>query len=575
MTDKGSNIKSKLPSRYVSVGPKSAGHRSMYYAMGLTEEEILQPFIGVATTWNESAPCNITLGRQAQSVKIGVKERGGTPREFTTITVTDGIAMGHEAMKSSLVSREIIADSVELSVRGHCYDGIVGLAGCDKSLPGLMMAMVRLNVPSVFIYGGSILPGKYKGKDVTIVDVYESIGKHAVGKMSDEELKELEQVACPSAGSCGGQFTANTMACISEALGIALTNSAMTPATYEERDQYGIESGKAVMNLISKNIRPRDIVTIESLKNAAVVVAATGGSTNAALHLPAIANEAGIKFTLRDVVEIYKNTPYIGDLTPGGKYNAKDLYEVGGVPVVIKSLLDSGYINGDCITVTGKSISENHSSIIFPKDQDVVYPCNKPISNNSSVVGLWGNLAEEGSISKIAGLSNLYFKGKAKCFDCEEDALTAVLKNEIVKGDAVIIRYEGPKGGPGMREMLSTTAAIYGQGLGETVALITDGRFSGGTRGFCIGHVGPEAAIGGMIGLLKDGDEIIIDAKKGEINVILSDEEIKKRKNEWKPRKTNHNSGTIWKYAQTVGPANEGAVTQPGAKAETHIYADI
>ena len=547
MTDKGSNIKSKLPSRYVSVGPKSAGHRSMYYAMGLTEEEILQPFIGVATTWNESAPCNITLGRQAQSVKKGVKQSGGTPREFTTITVTDGIAMGHEAMKSSLVSREIIADSVELSVRGHCYDGIVGLAGCDKSLPGLMMAMVRLNVPSVFIYGGSILPGKYKGKDVTIVDVYESIGKHAVGKMSDEELKELEQVACPSAGSCGGQFTANTMACISEALGIALTNSAMTPATYEERDQYGIESGKAVMNLISKNIRPRDIVTIESLKNAAVVVAATGGSTNAALHLPAIANEAGIKFTLRDVVEIYQNTPYIGDLTPGGKYNAKDLYEVGGVPVVIKSLLDSGYINGDCITVTGKSISENHSSIIFPKDQDVVYPCNKPISNNSSVVGLWGNLAEEGSISKIAGLSNLYFKGKAKCFDCEEDALTAVLKNEIVKGDAVIIRYEGPKGGPGMREMLSTTAAIYGQGLGETVALITDGRFSGGTRGFCIGHVGPEAAIGGMIGLLKDGDEIIIDAKKGEINVILSDEEIKKRKNEWKPRKTNHNSRTIWK----------------------------
>ena len=440
MTDKGSNIKSKLPSRYVSVGPKSAGHRSMYYAMGLTEEEILHPFIWVATTWNESAPCNITLGRQAQSVKIGVKERGGTPREFTTITVTDGIAMGHEAMKSSLVSREIIADSVELSVRGHCYDGIVGLAGCDKSLPGLMMAMVRLNVRSVFIYGGSILPGKYKGKDVTIVDVYESIGKHAVGKMSDEELKELEQVACPSAGSCGGQFTANTMACISEALGIALTNSAMTPATYEERDQYGIESGKAVMNLISKNIRPRDIVTIESLKNAAVVVAASGGSTNAALHLPAIANEAGIKFTLRDVVEIYQNTPYIGDLTPGGKYNAKDLYEVGGVPVVIKSLLDSGYINGDCITVTGKSISENHSSIIFPKDQDVVYPCNKPISNNSSVVGLWGNLAEEGSISKIAGLSNLYFKGKAKCFDCEEDALTAVLKNEIVKGDAVIIR---------------------------------------------------------------------------------------------------------------------------------------
>jgi dihydroxy-acid dehydratase len=575
MGDKGSNIKSKLPSRHVSVGPKSAPHRSMYYAMGLTEEEIYQPFIGVATTWNESAPCNITLGRQAQAVKIGVKEKLGTPREFTTITVTDGIAMGHEAMKASLVSREVIADSVELSVRGHCYDGIVGLAGCDKSLPGLMMAMVRLNIPSVFIYGGSILPGKYKGKDLTIVDVFEAVGKHALGTIDDNELKAIEQVACPSAGSCGGQFTANTMACISEALGLALTNSAMTPATYEERDNYGIESGRAVMNLIEKNIRPRDIVTIESLKNAAVVVAATGGSTNAALHLPAIANEAGIKFTLRDVVEIYQKTPYIGDMSPGGKYVAKDLYDVGGVPVVIKSLLDGGYINGDCLTVTGQTIAENHKDTIFPINQDVVYPCNKPISNHSSVVGLWGNLAEDGSISKIAGLSNLHFKGKAKCFDCEEDALSAVLKNEINAGDAVIIRYEGPKGGPGMREMLSTTAAIYGQGLGESVALITDGRFSGGTRGFCIGHVGPEAAEGGMIGLLKDGDEIIIDAIKGTINVTLSEEEIEKRKKEWKPRQTNHNSGSIWKYAQTVGPAYKGAVTQPGAKNETHTYADI
>ena len=575
MSDKGSNIKSKLPSRYVSVGSKSAPHRSMYYAMGLTEEEIYQPFIGVATTWNESAPCNITLGRQAQSVKIGVKESGGTPREFTTITVTDGIAMGHEAMKSSLVSREVIADSVELSVRGHCYDGLVGLAGCDKSLPGLMMAMVRLNVPSVFVYGGSILPGQYKGKDVTIVDVFEAVGKHAAGIISDRDLKEIEQVACPSAGSCGGQFTANTMACISEALGLALTNSAMTPAIYEERDKYGIESGKAVMNLISKNIRPRDIVTLDSLKNAAVVVAATGGSTNAALHLPAIANEAGIKFSLKDVVEIYQNTPYIGDMAPGGKYVAKDLYDVGGVPVVIKSLLDGGFINGDCITATGNTIAENHKTTIVPKNQDVVYSCDKPLSEHSSVVGLWGNLAEDGSISKIAGLNKLIFNGKAKCFDCEEDALTAVLKNEIKAGDAVIIRYEGPKGGPGMREMLSTTGAIYGQGLGDTVALITDGRFSGGTRGFCIGHVGPEAAVGGMIGLLKDGDEIVIDAIKGEINVNLSDEEVQKRKSEWKPRKTNHNSGSIWKYAQTVGPAYEGAVTPPGAKSETHVYADI
>ena len=583
MSDKDSNTKSKLPSRYVSVGPKSAPHRAMYYAMGLTEEEIYQPFIGVATTWNESAPCNITLMDQAIHVKNGVKSSGGTPREFTTITVTDGIAMGHEAMKSSLVSREIIADSVELSVRGHCYDGLVGLAGCDKSLPGLMMSMVRLNIPSVFIYGGSILPGKHKGKDLTIIDVFEAVGKHAAGSIDDNELKTIEKVACPSAGSCGGQFTANTMACISEALGLALTHSAMPPAVEgynsnnisQDRINYAENAGKAVMNLIEQNIRPRDIVTLNSLKNAAVIVAATGGSTNAALHLPAIANEAGIKFTLRDVVEIYKNTPYIGDMSPGGKYVAKDLYDVGGVPTVIKSLLDGGYINGDCITVTGKTIGENHKEVIFPKNQDVVYSCDNPISNHSSVVGLWGNLAEDGSISKIAGLKNLKFKGKAKCFDCEEDALTSVLKNEIVAGDAVIIRYEGPKGGPGMREMLSTTGAIYGQGLGETVALITDGRFSGGTRGFCIGHVGPEAAVGGMIGLLKDGDEIIIDAIKGEINVSLSENEINERKKLWKPRKTNHNSGSIWKYAQTVGPAYEGAVTQPGAKNETHTYADI
>ena len=576
MTNKGSNIKSNLPSRHVSVGPKSAPHRSYYYAMDLSENEIYQPFIGVATTWNESAPCNITLQDQAQNVKVGIKSTGGTPREFATITVTDGIAMGHEAMKSSLVSREVIADSVELSVRGHCYDGIVGLAGCDKSLPGLMMAMVRLNVPSVFMYGGSILPGKYKGKNVTVVDVFEAVGKHALGKISDNDLKEIEQVACPSAGSCGGQFTANTMACISEAIGLALTNSAMPPAVNDdERKKYAEESGRAVMNLINKNIRPRDIVTLDSLVNAARVVAATGGSTNAALHLPAIANEAGIKFTLNDVVEIYKSTPYIGDMAPGGKYVAKDLYDAGGVPIIIKSLLDGGLINGDCLTVTGTSIAENHKSTIIPKNQDVVYSCDKPISENSSVVGLWGNLAPEGSISKIAGLKNLKFKGKAKCFDCEEDALTAVLKNEIKAGDAVIIRYEGPKGGPGMREMLSTTGAIYGQGLGDTVALITDGRFSGGTRGFCIGHVGPEAALGGMIGLLKDGDEIIIDAIKGEINVTLSEEEIKKRKDNWRPRKTNHNSGSLWKYAQTVGPACEGAVTQPGAKDETHTYADI
>mgnify|MGYP001473854861 CR=1 FL=1 len=567
--------KSKLPSRHVSVGVKSAGHRSMYYAMGLKKEDIEKPFVGVATTWNEAAPCNITLSRQAQSVKKGVKLAGGTPREFTTITVTDGIAMGHAGMKSSLISREVIADSVELTMRGHCYDALVGLAGCDKSLPGLMMVMVRLNVPSVFIYGGSILPGNFKGKDVTIADVFEGIGKHTTGEMSKEDLLKLESVACPSGGSCGGQFTANTMACVSEALGLALPGSAGTPAVYQERDKFSVSSGEAVMNLLEKKIRPRDIVTRKSLENAAVVVAASGGSTNAALHLPAIANEAGIKFTLKDVVDIYKSTPYIGDMSPGGKYVAKDLYEVGGVPIVIKSLIDGGYINGDCMTVTGKTIGENHRDVIFPKNQDVVYTCDNPISEHSSVVGLWGNLAEDGSISKIAGLKNLQFKGKAKCFDCEEDALTAVLKNEIVAGDAVIIRYEGPKGGPGMREMLSTTGAIYGQGLGETVALITDGRFSGATRGFCIGHVGPEAAVGGNIALLKDGDIITIDAENGSLETQLSIEELENRRKSWSPKKHSYQSGDLWKYSQLVGPALYGAVTHPGAEKEEFCYADI
>ena len=567
--------KKKLPSRHTSLGPDKAPQRSFYYAMSLTEKDVAKPFVGVVSTWNEAAPCNIALMRQAQSVKKGVKIQGGTPREFCTITVTDGIAMGHEAMKASLVSREVIADSVELSVRGHCYDGIVGLAGCDKSLPGLMMAMVRLNIPSVFIYGGTILPGHHKGKDLTIIDVFEAVGKHAQGTIDEKELKTIEKVACPTAGSCGGQFTANTMACISEAIGLALTNSAMTPATYEERDNYGTESGKAVMNLIEKNIRPRDIVTIESLRNAAVVVAATGGSTNAALHLPAIANEAGIKFTLKDVVEIYRSTPYIGDMSPGGKYVAKDLYEVGGVPIVIKSLLDGGYINGDCITVTGKTIAENHKQVIFPTNQDVVYSCNKPISEHSSVVGLWGNLAEDGSISKIAGLKNLYFKGKAKCFDCEEDALTAVLKNEIKSGDAVIIRYEGPKGGPGMREMLATTSAIYGQGMGDKVALITDGRFSGATRGFCVGHVGPEAAVGGPIALIKNGDSIHLDANKGIINLLVNKKELAKRKKKWKARKNYFQSGSLWRYARNVGDAYKGAVTHPGAKTETHTFSEI
>jgi dihydroxy-acid dehydratase len=567
--------KSKLPSRHVSVGVKSAPHRSMYHAMGLKNEDIEKPFIGVATTWNEAAPCNITLSRQAQSVKKGVKAAGGTPREFTTITVTDGIAMGHAGMKSSLISREIIADSVELTMRGHCYDALVGLAGCDKSLPGLMMVMLRLNVPSVFIYGGSILPGRFRGKDVTIVDVFEGVGKYSTGSMSKKDLDELESLACPSAGSCGGQFTANTMACVSEAIGLALPGSAGTPAVYETRDKFAVSSGEAVMNLLKNNIRPRDIVTRKSLENAAVIVAASGGSTNAALHLPAIANEAGIKFTLEDVTNISKRTPYIADLKPGGKFVAKDLYEIGGVPILIKALLDGGLLHTDCLTVTGKTIAENHKNIKFPTDQKIIYPTSKPLNSTGGFAGLKGNLAPDGAILKVAGMKRKIFSGKAKCFDDEESALNAVLNKEIKSGDVVVIRYEGPKGSPGMPEMLSTTGAIYGQGLGEEVALITDGRFSGGTHGFSIGHVGPEAAVGGPIGLLKDGDLIKIDTEKGILNVEISEKEMKLRKEKWKPKVVEYTTGTLWKYSQSVGPAFEGAVTHPGASKEKKCYADI
>ena len=567
--------KSKLPSRHTTVGPERAPHRSFYYAMNLTEEDVAKPFVGVVSTWNEAAPCNIALMRQAQSVKRGVHENKGTPREFCTITVTDGIAMGHEGMKSSLISREVIADSTELTVRGHCYDALVGLAGCDKSLPGLMMAMCRLNVPSVFMYGGSILPGKFKGKDVTVVDVYEAVGMHEAGKMSDEDLRELELAACPSAGACGGQFTANTMACVSEAIGLALPYSSGTPAPYEERDKYALESGKQVMELLKQKIRPRDIVTLDALKNAAVIVAATGGSTNAALHLPAIANECGIKFDIMDVAEIFKKTPYLADLKPGGKYVAKDMFEAGGVPMLLKTLLDGGFINGDCLTVTGKSMAENLKDVKFNENQNVMRPYNNPITKTGGVVGLKGNLAEGGAIVKVAGMKRLNFKGSARCFDCEEDAFKAVKEKKYKEGDVIVIRYEGPKGGPGMREMLSTTAAIYGQGMGEKVALITDGRFSGATRGFCIGHVSPEAHIGGMIGLLKDGDEIEIDAEKGTISVDLSEEEIKKRRSQWKEKELNFGSGTLWKYAQNVGEATNGAVTHPGAFKEKKTYADI
>ncbi len=566
--------KSRLPSRHVTVGPERAPHRSYYYAMGLSKEEIDAPLIGVATCWNEAAPCNIALSRQAQSAKRGVKEMGATPREFTTITVTDGIAMGHQSMKASLASRDVIADSIELTMRGHCYDAMVGMAGCDKSLPGVMMAMLRLNVPSVFMYGGSIMPGKFHGRDVTVVDVFEAVGRHAAGTMTDEELEDIERHACPGAGACGGQFTANTMACISEVIGLALPFSAGAPAEDQDRDAWAYESGKAVVELLKRNLRPRDIVTMDALHNAAAIVGATGGSTNAALHLPAMAHEAGLKFTLQDVAEIMRKTPHIADLKPGGQYVAADVHRIGGVPVIIRAMLDGGWLKGDCMTVTGKTLAENHREVIFPKDQDVVRPHTDPISPIGGVVALHGNLAPEGAIVKIAGMKTLRFEGTALCFDCEEDAFKAVEMRAYKPGDVIIIRYEGPKGGPGMREMLSTTSAIYGQGMGESVALITDGRFSGATRGFCIGHVGPEAAVGGPIALLRNGDRIVIDAEAGTIDMLVEEAELAQRRADWQPRRTDYNSGALWKYAQTVGPAYLGAVTHPGAAAETHCYAD-
>jgi dihydroxy-acid dehydratase len=569
------DLKSRLPSRHVTEGPERAPHRSYYYAMGLTTAQIHQPFVGVATCWNEAAPCNIALMRQAQAVKKGVVAASGTPREFCTITVTDGIAMGHGGMKASLPSREVIADSVELTMRGHAYDALVGLAGCDKSLPGMMMAMCRLNVPSIFIYGGSILPGTFKGKPVTVQDVFEAVGKHSVGAMSDADLDLLEHTACPSAGACGAQFTANTMATVSEAIGLALPYSAGAPAPYEIRDAFCMTAGEMVMQLLRDGIRPRDIVTKKALENAAAVVAASGGSTNAALHLPAIAHECGIELTLFDVAEVFKRTPYVADLKPGGRYVAKDMFEAGGVPLLMKTLLDGGFLHGECLTVTGRTVAENMQRVSWNPDQDVVRPANRPLSKTGGVVGLKGNLATEGAIVKVAGMATLKFTGPARCFDGEEACFEAVKSKRYKEGEVLVIRYEGPKGGPGMREMLSTTAALYGQGMGDKVALITDGRFSGATRGFCIGHVGPEAAIGGPIALLRDGDVIQIDAEAGILAVELSEAELAKRRQDWRPREGEFGSGYLWKYAQQVGPALNGAVTHPGGAGEKACYADI
>ncbi|QGN53776.1 dihydroxy-acid dehydratase [Novosphingobium sp. Gsoil 351] len=567
--------KAKLPSRHVSVGPERAPHRSYYYAMGMTEEQIGRPFVAVASAGNDSAPCNTVLDFQADICREGVEAGGGTPRRFNTITVTDGIAMGHQGMKSSLVSREVIADSVELSVRGHCYDALVGFAGCDKSLPGMMMAMLRLNVPSIFVYGGSILPGRYQDRDVTVVDVFEAVGQHAAGNCPLKDLTALEKVACPGHGACGGQYTANTMACVGEAIGLSLPNSNMAPAPYKSREEVARAAGRQVMELLARNIRPRDICTRAAFENAARVVAATGGSTNGALHLPAMASECGIEFDLFDVAEIFKSTPYVADLKPGGKYVAKDMYDAGGVYMVMKTLLDGGMLDPSPMTVSGKTLGENIEEVTWNPDQKVIYSFDKPLSPTGGVVGLRGSLAPDGAIVKVAGMHRLKFTGPARVFDCEEDCFAAVEARLIREGEVVVIRYEGPKGGPGMREMLSTTAALYGLGMGEKVALITDGRFSGATRGFCIGHVGPEAADGGPIALVENGDTISIDAEAGTIDLMVDGAVLAERRKAWRPRSNDYQSGALWRYAQNVGPASKGALTHPGAKAETHVYADI
>ena len=548
-------------SSVVTEGNQRAPQRAFFRAMGLTDAQIHRPWVGVASTWNEATPCNITLDRQAKAAKRGVERAGGTPREFVTIAVSDGIAMGHQGMKASLVSREVIADSIELMVMAHGYDALVGLAGCDKSLPGTLMAMARLNVPSVFHYGGTILPGKFHGKDVTIQDVYEAVGAHAAGKMSDADLYEMECNACPSAGSCGGQFTANTMACIAEAIGMALPMSGSPPAVQVERDEFAVRAGERVMELMREGITPRDIMTRKAFENAITIAAATGGSTNVALHLPALAYEAGITLTLDEINTVSDRTPIIADLKPFGRYTALDVYNAGGIPAILKVLLNAGLLHGECITVTGKTLAENLEAVELKPDQKVIVPVSEAFEQHGGLHVLRGNLAPDGCVIKTAGVKQLTHRGPAKCFDSEEACMAAVQGREIVAGDSVIIRYEGPKGGPGMREMLAVTAAIVGQGLGYSVCLMTDGRFSGATRGLMVGHIGPEAQVGGPIALVKDGDVIEIDVRAGRIHLDVDEAELEKRREAFVAPPIKYQHGALAKYAKLVGPASGGAVT--------------
>ncbi|HEV8387453.1 MAG TPA: dihydroxy-acid dehydratase [Nitrososphaera sp.] len=555
----------ELPSRKVVEGTARAPHRAMYKAMGLSNEDLDKPIIGVSSTCNEATPCNIHLGQLAQSSKRGVSDAGCTPREFTAIAVSDGIAMGHEGMKASLVSREIIADSIEVMVRAHQYDGIVGISGCDKSLPGTLMGMARLNLPAIFVYGGTIMPGVWNGKQVTVQDVYEAVGAYDAGKMTLQELTSLENVACPAAGSCAGMYTANTMASVSEAIGMSLPGSASPPAESDRRHQVCYNTGKAIGDLLENNIRPKDIMTFEAFENAIMVANAIGGSTNAVLHLLAIAREIGVKLSLPDFERIRKRTPHIADMRPGGAYVMLDLDKIGGVPVVLRSLLKRGILHGEAMTVTGKSMQANLDAMKFDysPDEKVVRHLDNPISDQGTLKILKGTLAPEGAVVKVAGVKNKKFTGKARVFDAEEKAFDAISRREIAEGDVVVIRYEGPRGGPGMREMLAVTAALVGQGLGEKVAMVTDGRFSGATRGFMIGHVAPEAMVGGPIAIVKEGDMISIDTLTSKIDLMISKVELKRRLKKWKPIKPHYKVGALAKYASLVQSASEGAVTVP------------
>ena len=555
----------KISSRNVVEGTARAPHRAMYKAMGLTNEDLSKSFVGVCHTGNEATPCNIHLPNLAQQAKQGVTEGGATPREFSTIAVSDGIAMGHEGMKSSLISREVIADSIELMVRAHQYDALVGIAGCDKSLPGTMMGMIRLNIPSVFVYGGTIMPGMLDGRELTVVDVYEAVGSYDAGKITAEELENIENVACPNAGSCGGMFTANTMASISEAIGLALPGSASPPAEDERRDKIVFETGKACTNLLKLGIKPLDIVTFEAFENSITMLNAVGGSTNGILHLLAMANEAGINLTYDDFERIRKKTPHLADMKPGGNYVMNSLDKIGGIPLIMKKLLDKNLIHGDVVTVTGKTIKQNleELSIIEVPEQQIVKTVEQPIHEVGTAVILKGTLAPEGGVIKTAGVEMSEFTGIAKVYDREEYAFEAVSKGEIDEGDVVVIRYEGPKGGPGMREMLSTTAALVGQGLGKKVAMVTDGRFSGGTRGFMVGHVAPEAFVGGPIALVKNGDKISINLEDNSINLHVSEDELASRREQWRRPTPNYTTGALAKFASLVGSAANGAITKP------------